>query len=255
MPRWPTAASTPNACATCWCAFCRTPTRWCSRSMSPPGRGATPSARPSAATTITPPATRPASRSSPAGPTSGSPRSASTATPGPPRSTPAGCTPWTTPTSKPLARSARCLSGCLPVDRCRGLCSTAATTPPSALCTSPTRPQRCWCGCAPTVASTTIRHHGPWQHGPPAPPRRQVQLRRPDHLARSDVAIWRSNLGGVLFQLGDLAGAQAQVEWALETSQVVLGPDHPTVATIRGNLNSVVQALQEASTEGPASAG
>jgi hypothetical protein len=54
------------------------------------------------------PATRPASRSSPAGPTSGSASSASIATPGPPRSTPSACTRWTTPTAPPPCRSARC---------------------------------------------------------------------------------------------------------------------------------------------------
>ena len=47
----------------------------------------------SAATPTTPRATPLGSRSSPAGPTSGSPSSASAATPGPPRSTLAGCSP------------------------------------------------------------------------------------------------------------------------------------------------------------------
>jgi hypothetical protein len=62
------------------------------------GRAATPSARPSAASTTTLPGTRRASRSSPAGPSSGSRSWASTATPGPPRSTRPGCTRWPTPT-------------------------------------------------------------------------------------------------------------------------------------------------------------
>jgi hypothetical protein len=112
-----------------------------------------------------PRAIRPASRSSPAGPSSGSPSSASTVTPGPPRWMLAACIPWTTPTRPPQRRSARCLRGCPPVDRCRGLCSTAATTPPSSLWTSLRSPWRCWCGCGRTAASTPTRHHG---H--PAPP-------------------------------------------------------------------------------------
>src|SRR5213592_1730140 len=49
---------------------------------------------------------RPASRSSPAGPGSGSVSSASTVTPGPPRSTPSGYIPWTTPTRPRQRRSA-----------------------------------------------------------------------------------------------------------------------------------------------------
>jgi hypothetical protein len=36
--------------------------------------------------------------------------------------------------------------------RCRGLCSTPATTPPSSPSTWPRRRWRCWCGCAPTAA-------------------------------------------------------------------------------------------------------
>jgi hypothetical protein len=97
-----------------------------------------------------------------------------------------GCTRWTTPTRPPPGRSAPCWHGCPPARPCRCLCSTAATTPPSCPSTSPTLPQRCWCGSGPTAASTPTRHHDPWQHGPAAPPRRQVQLRRPGHLAGPD---------------------------------------------------------------------
>jgi hypothetical protein len=111
-----------------------------------------------AATTTTPRGTRPASRSSPAGPTSGSSSWASTATPGPPRSTRRGCTPWTTPTRPPPARSAHCWTACPRVAQRRCSCSTAATTPPSCPSTSPTLPQRCWCGCDLTAASTPTRH-------------------------------------------------------------------------------------------------
>jgi hypothetical protein len=36
-----------------------------------------------------------------------------------------------------------------------------------------------------------------------------------------------------------------QYEQALTISEAAVGPDHPTVATIRSNLNSVLQALQQ----------
>jgi hypothetical protein len=90
--------------------------------------------------TTTRPGIRRASRSWPAGRSSGSASSALPRTPGPPRWTRPGCTRWTTPTSTPRARSARCLGGCLLAGRCRGLCSTPATTPRSCRWTWPTLP-------------------------------------------------------------------------------------------------------------------
>jgi hypothetical protein len=68
------------------------------------------------------------------------------------------------------------------------------------------------------------------------------------------VAAWRNSLGGVLQDLGDPAGARAQYERALEIGEAALGPDHPTVATYRRNLDSVLRALHEASLEGPSRA-
>jgi hypothetical protein len=53
------------------------------------------------------------------------------------------------------------------------------------------------------------------------------------------VGIWRNNLGLVLQDLGDLPGAREQFERALTISEAALGPDHPTVRTMRGNLDSV----------------
>jgi hypothetical protein len=130
--------------------------------------------------------TRPVSQSSPAGRSNGSASSAWRGTPGPPRWTLGGCTRWRTPTRPPPCRSARCWLGCPLSGRCHGSCSTPATTPRSCPWTSPRRPWRCWYGCALTAASTPTRHHGPRQHGPAAPPRRQVRLRRPGHLAGPD---------------------------------------------------------------------
>jgi hypothetical protein len=40
-------------------------------------------------------------------------------------------------------------------------------------------------------------------------------------------------------------GGEEQEEWALTIGEAALGPDHPTVATIRGNLSGVLQALKE----------
>jgi tetratricopeptide (TPR) repeat protein len=47
----------------------------------------------------------------------------------------------------------------------------------------------------------------------------------------------------VLQALGDLTGARAQLEQAVDISEAALGPDHPSMATRRGNLGRVLQAL------------
>jgi hypothetical protein len=143
----------------------------------------TPSAHPSAATPTIPRATRLANRSSPAGPSGGSPSWASTATPGPPRWLPAACSRWTTPTAPPQRRSGRCSGGCPTAGRCHGLCSTPATTPPS----SP-GPGRAAGGGAGAAALGPLLLRRPatattGQDRPSAAPWRQVQLRRPGHLA------------------------------------------------------------------------
>jgi hypothetical protein len=64
----------------------------------------------------------------------------------------------------------------------------------------------------------------------------------PDH---PDVATWGTNLGSVLQDLGELAGARVQLERVLEISEAALGPNHPTMATIRGNLDGVLGTLKE----------
>ena len=58
----------------------------------------------------------------------------------------------------------------------------------------------------------------------------------PDH---PNVATDVNNLGGVLQDLGDLAGARAAFERALAIFERVLGPDHPNTRTVRGNLESL----------------
>jgi Tetratricopeptide repeat/NB-ARC domain len=62
----------------------------------------------------------------------------------------------------------------------------------------------------------------------------------PDHV---DVATCRSNLGVVLRDLGDLAGARVQFERAAAIAEAALGPDHPNVATVRSNLGDALHAL------------
>ena len=125
-----------------------------------------------------------AGRSSLVGPSSGSPSSALTGTPGPPRWMPAACTRWRTPIRPPPRRSVRCVAGCPPARPCRCSSSTAATTPLSSPWIWPQSGWRCWCGCAQIAASTPTRTSGAFPQGrPAAPPRGQVRLRRPDHLA------------------------------------------------------------------------
>jgi tetratricopeptide (TPR) repeat protein len=50
-------------------------------------------------------------------------------------------------------------------------------------------------------------------------------------------------LGNVLADLGDLDGARTHLERALEISQATLDPNHPTMATIRDDLDHVMQQL------------
>jgi hypothetical protein len=41
------------------------------------------------------------------------------------------------------------------------------------------------------------------------------------------------------------------MERALTIGEAALGPDHPTVVTIRGDLDSLLQALREPPPKGP----
>jgi hypothetical protein len=56
-------------------------------------------------------------------------------------------------------------------------------------------------------------------------------------------SIWHSNLGTVLCELGDLAGARTQLERALEITEATLGPNHPTMAALCDNLDHILQQL------------
>jgi Tfp pilus assembly protein PilF len=66
----------------------------------------------------------------------------------------------------------------------------------------------------------------------------------PDH---SSMARWHTNLGSVLWQLSDPAGARTQYKRALTIDEVVLGADHPRVATNRNNVDRIVQELGDQS--------
>ena len=52
-----------------------------------------------------------------------------------------------------------------------------------------------------------------------------------------------NNLGSVLKDLGDLAGARAAYERALKIDEAAFGPDHPNVASDVNNLGSVLKDL------------
>ena len=68
----------------------------------------------------------------------------------------------------------------------------------------------------------------------------------PDH---PTVAIRVNNLGSVLQDLGDSAGARAAFERALAIWTNAYGEDHPRVATAHNNLGSVLKALDGAGAE------
>ncbi len=48
-----------------------------------------------------------------------------------------------------------------------------------------------------------------------------------------------NNLGGVLREQGDLAGARAHFERALAILERSLGPDHPKTQLVRENLDGL----------------
>ena len=60
----------------------------------------------------------------------------------------------------------------------------------------------------------------------------------PEH---PEVAAYVNNLGGVLQDLGDLAGARAAYERALKIDEAIYGPDHPEVAIGVNNLGEVLR--------------
>jgi Flp pilus assembly protein TadD len=66
------------------------------------------------------------------------------------------------------------------------------------------------------------------------------------------VATVRSNLGSVLQDLGDVAGARNELERAVALFEAALDLDHPEVATARTKLGVVLRDLgdlQEARAE------
>jgi Tfp pilus assembly protein PilF len=58
----------------------------------------------------------------------------------------------------------------------------------------------------------------------------------PDH---PNTASTLNNLGGLLEEQGDLAGARPYFERAVAICERTLGPDHPTTRAIRANLASL----------------
>jgi tetratricopeptide (TPR) repeat protein len=64
----------------------------------------------------------------------------------------------------------------------------------------------------------------------------------PDHVK---VASHLNNLGIVLAELGDIAGARVAYERALEIDEKAFGPDHPEVATDVNNIGVVLKLLND----------
>jgi tetratricopeptide (TPR) repeat protein len=61
----------------------------------------------------------------------------------------------------------------------------------------------------------------------------------PDH---PFVAIQASNLGQILLEEGDLAGALQYARWALEVHEKVYGPNHANVATAANGVGAILRA-------------
>ena len=57
------------------------------------------------------------------------------------------------------------------------------------------------------------------------------------------MATRHSNLGSVLTDLDDPAGARTHIEQALKITQAALGPDHPNTVAVRRNIEDVLQRL------------
>ena len=56
------------------------------------------------------------------------------------------------------------------------------------------------------------------------------------------VATFANNIGGILKDQGDLAGALEYAKRALAIDEKVYGPEHPDVATDLNNIGSILKA-------------
>ena len=59
----------------------------------------------------------------------------------------------------------------------------------------------------------------------------------------SRVAHRQNELGMVLWNLGDLAGARTRLERAIQIDQAATGPNHPNMVICHSNLGNVLQDL------------
>jgi tetratricopeptide (TPR) repeat protein len=91
-------------------------------------------------------------------------------------------------------------------------------------------------------ASIYLRERGQYRQAKPLAERAVTLTEEALGSADPEVASHCVGLGGVLQDLGDLAGARREYERALEIGEAALGPDHPTVDTWRGNLGGVLRA-------------
>ena len=109
-----------------------------------------------------------------------------------------------------------------------GSCSTPATTPPSCPWTSPRLPWRCWCGCAPTAASTPTRHQRRARPSTGRPRRHGAKF------ACADPATWPTPTATLACQ-DDQYGTVTVHAWSWAASQAAAPPRprHPWAAADR----------------------
>lgn len=75
----------------------------------------------------------------------------------------------------------------------------------------------------------------------------QIAAERAEAAVPEKAAVLWNNLGGVLQDLGDLAGERAAYERALGILENYLPEGHPNIQIVRGNL----QALEDSRTGSP----
>ena len=93
-------------------------------------------------------------------------------------------------------------------------------------------------------ASAYLRVRRPSTNRPGLSPNRQSDVTTIALGADHPEAAWRHDeLGRVLQELGDLAGAREHLERALRIGEAAFGPDHSSVAIWRGGLGRVLQEL------------
>jgi tetratricopeptide (TPR) repeat protein len=92
-------------------------------------------------------------------------------------------------------------------------------------------------------ASWYLRGRGQYRQARPLAERAVAVTEAALGPADTEVAWCCDELGGVLYQLGDLAGARVQFERALAIGEAALDADHPDMAVWRNNLGGLLRLL------------